>query len=72
MAQTYKQIVRQFRDRVRDTIVSYPELSYAQIAKRFGISEVTIYNIAVEFAVGRIKTGPKPGWLKKSKEVVNG
>jgi len=70
MAKTYKQIVTQFRAQVRDTIVSRPELSYAQIAKQFGISEVTVHSIAVEFGVGRIKTGPKPGWLKKAKEEV--
>lgn len=70
MAKTYKQIVTQFRTQVQDTIVSRPELSYAQIAKQFGISEVTVYTIAAQFGVSRIKTGPKPGWLKKSKEVV--
>jgi hypothetical protein len=72
MAKTYTQIVTQFRTQVRDTIVSHPELSYARIAKQFGISEVTVHKIAVEFGVGRIKTGPKPGWLRKSKEAVNG
>lgn len=74
MAQTYKQIVRQFRDRVRDTIVCRPELAYAEIAKQFGISEVTVHNIAVEFGVGRIKTGPKPGWLKQvqKEDLING
>ena len=70
MPKTYKQIVTQFHESVRDTIVSRPELSYAQIAKQFGISEVTVNNIAAEFGVGRIKTGPKPGWLKKAKEEV--
>jgi transposase len=70
MAKTYKQVVTQFHTTVRDTIVSRPEMSYAQIAKQFGISEVTVHNIAVEFGVGRIKTGPKPGWLKKAKEEV--
>lgn len=65
MAQIYKQIVRQFRDRVRDTIVSHPELSYAEIAKQFGVSDVTVCSIAAEFGVGRIKTGPKPRWLKQ-------
>jgi hypothetical protein len=70
MAKTYTQIITQFRTQVRDTIVSRPQLSYAQIARHFGISEVTVHNIAVEFGVGRIKTGPKPGWLKKSKEEV--
>jgi len=70
MTKTYKQIVTQFRIQVRDTIISRPELSYAQIAKRFGISEVTVHNIAVEFGVGRIKTGPKPRWLRKAKEEV--
>jgi hypothetical protein len=69
MAKTYKQIVTQFRTQVRDFIVARPELSYVQIAKQFGISEVTVHNIAVEFGVGRIKTGPKPGWLKKVKDV---
>jgi hypothetical protein len=69
MGQTYKQIVTQFRAQVRDIIVAHPELSYAQIAKQFGISEVTVHNIAVEFGAARIKTGPKPGWLKKVKEV---
>jgi hypothetical protein len=70
MAKTYKHIMGRFREGVRDTIVSCPELSYVQIAKQFGISEVTVHNIAVEFSVGRIKTGPKPGWLKKSKEAI--
>lgn len=70
MARTYKQIVTQFRTQVRDIIVACPELSYAQIAKQFGISEVTVHNIAVEFGVGRIKTGPKPSWMKKAKQAV--
>jgi hypothetical protein len=70
MAKTYKDIVLQFQKSVRNAIVSRPDLSYAQIAKQFGISEVTVHNIAVEFGVGRIKTGPKPGWLKKAKEEV--
>jgi hypothetical protein len=70
MAETYTHIMERFRESVRDTIVSRPELSYAQIAKQFGISEVTVHNIAVGFGVRRIKTGPKPGWLKKSKEAV--
>ena len=60
MAQTYKQLVRQFRDSVRDTIVCRPDLSYRQIAKQFGISEVTVCTIAAEFGVSRIRTGPKP------------
>lgn len=66
MAKTYKQIVTQFRAHVRDTIISRPELSYAEIAKQFGISEVTVYTIAAEFGVGRVKTGPKPGWLRNA------
>lgn len=70
MAQTYKQVITQFHTTVRDKIVSRPEMSYAQIAKQFGISEITVHKIAVEFGVGRIKTGPKPSWLKKSKEAV--
>lgn len=70
MAKTYEQIVTQFRTQVRNLIVARPELSYAQIAKQFGISEVTVHKIAIEFGVRRIKTGPKPGWLRKSKEAV--
>lgn len=70
MAKTYKQIVTQFRTQVRNIIVARPELSYAQIAKQFGISEVTVHNIAIEFGVGRIKTGPKPRWLKKTQRGV--
>lgn len=72
MAKTYKEIVGQFHRSVRDTIVARPDLSYAQIAKQFGISEVTVHTIAAQFGVGRIKTGPKPAWMKKSKEVING
>lgn len=68
MAKTYKHILGRFRESVRDIIVSHPELSYAQIAKQFGVSEVTVYTIAAEFGVGRIKTGPKPGWLKKAQK----
>jgi transposase len=70
MAKTFEQIITQFRIQVRDKIVSRPEMSYAQIAKQFGISEVTVHNIAVEFGVGRVKTGPKPGWLKKAGKAV--
>jgi transposase len=70
MPKTYKQVVTQFHTTVRDTIVSRPEMSYAQIAKQFGISEVTVHNIAVQFGVGRIKTGPKPSWLKKAVKAV--
>ncbi len=69
MAKTYTQIITQFRTQVRDVIVARPDLSYAQIAEQFGISEVTVHNIAVAFGAARIKTGPKPGWLKKVKEV---
>ena len=65
----YKHIIRQFRESVRETIVSHPELSYAQIAEQVGVSEAPVYTIAAEFGVGRIKTWPKPGW-KKSEEVV--
>jgi len=68
MADTYAQIIRQFDQSVRDAIVSRPDLSYARIAKQFGVSEVTVYTIAAEFGVGRIKTGPKPGWLKKTQK----
>ena len=68
MAKTYKEVVRQFHESVRDAIVSRPDLSYARIAKQFGVSEVTVYTIAAEFAVGRIKTGPKPEWLKKTQK----
>jgi len=71
MPKTYKHIIRTFHEHVRDAIVSRPDLSYGQIAKQFGVSEVTVYTIAIEFGVSRIKTGPKPGWLKKAqKEVV--
>jgi transposase len=66
MVNTYAEIIRQFHQSVRDAIVSRPDLSYAQIAKQFGVSEVTVYTIAAEFGVGRIKTGPKPGWLKNA------
>jgi transposase len=68
MAKTYEEVVRQFHESVRDAIVSRPDLSYARIAKQFGVSEVTVYTIAAEFGVGRIKTGPKPGWLKKTQK----
>ena len=68
MATTYEEVVRQFHESVRDAVVSHPDLSYAQIARQFGVSEVTVYTIAAEFGVGRIKTGPKPGWLKKPEE----
>jgi transposase len=68
MPKTYKHIISQFHESVRDTIVARPDLSYAQIATQFGVSEVTVYTIAAEFGVGRIKTGPKPGWLKKPEE----
>ncbi len=68
MANTYAEIIRQFHQNVQDTIVSRPDLSYAQIAKQFGVSEVTVYTIAAEFGVSRIKTGPKPGSLKKAKK----
>jgi hypothetical protein len=70
MPKTYKHVIKEFHATVRDKIVSRPEMSYAQIAKQFGISELTVHNIAVEFGVGRVKTGPKPGWLKKTKEEV--
>ncbi len=70
MANTYAEIIRQFHQNVRDAIVSRPDLSYAQIAKQFGVSEVTVYTLAAEFGVGRIKTGRKPGWLKKAQKAV--
>lgn len=70
MPKTYKHVIKEFHTTVRDTIVSRPEMSYSQIAKQFGISEFTVHNIAVEFGVGRIKTGPKPGWLKNAQREV--
>ena len=70
MSKTYKHVIKEFHQSVRDAIASRPDLSYVQIAKQFGVSEVTVYTIAAEFGVGRIKTGPKPRWLKKSKEAV--
>lgn len=69
MARTYRQLVRQFRDSVRDTIVAHPELSYAKLARQFGVSEVTVCMIAAEFGVSRIKTGPKPGKAGVKQEV---
>ena len=66
MANTYTEVIRQFHESVRDAIVSRPQLSYAQIAEQFGVSEVTVCTIAAAFGVSRIKTGPKPGWLKKA------
>lgn len=73
MPKTYKHVIKEFQQSVRDVIASRPDLSYAQIAKQFGVSEVTVYTIAAEFGVGRIKTGPKPGWLKNAqKQVPNG
>jgi transposase len=68
MTKTYVQVVQEFHESVRDTIVSHPDLSYARIAKQFGVSEVTVYTIAAEFGVGRIKTGPKPGSLKMTQK----
>ncbi len=68
MSKTYKEILGAFHESVRDAIVSRPDLSYAQIAKQFGVSEVTVYTIAAEFGVGRIKTGPKPAWMKKTQK----
>ena len=68
MSKTYREVLQQFHESVRDAIVARPDLSYAQIAKQFGVSEVTVYTIAAEFGVGRIKTGPKLGWLKKAQK----
>ena len=68
MPKTYKHMIKEFHESVRAVIASRPDLSYARIAKQFGISEVTVYTIAVEFGVSRIKTGPKPGWLNKTQK----
>ena len=70
MSKTYKQVIQEFYESVRDEIVSNPGASYATIAKQFAVSEVTVCTIAAEFGVGRVKTGPKPGWLKKVKQAV--
>ena len=65
MAITYKEALRAFHESVRDAIIIRPDLSYERIGKQFGISDVTVYNIAARFGVSRIKTGPKPRWLKR-------
>ncbi len=65
MAKTYREILKQFHESIRDVIVSRPDLSYAQIAKQFGVCELTVLTVAREVGVARVKTGPKPGWLKK-------
>jgi hypothetical protein len=68
MSKTHKQVIQEFHESVRDEIVSNPNASYATIAKQFGICALTVCTIAAEFGVGRIKTGPKPGWLKKAQK----
>jgi hypothetical protein len=68
MSKTYREVLQQFHESVRDAIVAHPDLSYAQIAKQFGVSEVTVCTIAAEFGVGRIKTGPKPKQLASLQE----
>jgi hypothetical protein len=68
MSKTHKQVIQEFYESVRDEIVSNPSASYAAIGKQFGISEPTVCTIAAEFGVGRIKTGPKPGRLKKDQK----
>ena len=71
MSKTHKQVIQEFYESVRDEIVSNPSASYAAIGKQFGICKLTVYSIAAEFGVGRIKTGPKPGYIKKiQKQVV--
>jgi hypothetical protein len=70
MAKTYEEIIREFHESVRDAIVSRPHLSYEQLGKEFGISDLTVLTIARRYGVRRIKTGPKPGWLKKAQKGV--
>ena len=61
-----------FDTRLAEVLIGRPDLSYAQIEKEFGISETVIRRVMKQFNIGSRKRGPKPGWLKKSKEAVNG
>jgi hypothetical protein len=72
MPQTLKEAIRtaqsKFDLEVRDMIVSRPDLPYRDIGRVFGVSYDVVQQVAREFGLVR-KTGPKPGWLKKAKEV---
>ena len=59
-----------FDTRLAEVLIGRPDLSYAQIEKEFGISETVIRRVMKQFNIATRKRGPKPGWLKKSKEVV--
>jgi hypothetical protein len=72
MPQTLKEAIRaahlKFNLELRDFIVSRPDLSYTVAGEVFGVSYDFVQQVAREFGLTR-KTGPKPGWLKKAKEV---
>ncbi|MGO8795020.1 MAG: winged helix-turn-helix transcriptional regulator [Candidatus Sulfotelmatobacter sp.] len=51
---------RRFDLQLGRVLQRHPELSYAQIRKRFGISENVIRRIIKQFQLGRRKRGPKP------------
>jgi hypothetical protein len=62
----------QFDTRLAEVLIGRPDLNYNQIEKDFGISETVIRRVMKQFGIEARKRGPKPGWLKKAKEAVNG
>jgi hypothetical protein len=69
MPQTLRDVIRaaqsKFDLEVRDVIVSRPDLPYRDIGRVFGVSYDVVQRVAKDFGLKR-KTGPKPGWLKKT------
>ncbi len=40
------EVLQDFHDRIKETILTRPEMTYRQIAARFGVSAVTVKRIA--------------------------
>ena len=55
-----------FDARLAEVLIARLDLNYNQIEKEFGISETVIRRVMKQFSIGGRKTGPKPGWLKKT------
>jgi hypothetical protein len=55
-----KRVRLSFDTRLAEVLVGRPDLSYAQIEKKFGISEKVILRVMKQFNIGARKRGPKP------------
>ena len=59
MPQSLSELLRDFRKRITDAILTYPDLTYRDIAQRFGVSVITVKRLARKAGVKR-RRGPRP------------